>query len=206
MRQILLTLSLTLFTSLIFAKEIEATVVFENLTDKALTSGLFTIVELNQTIEVNTAESFTITLPEKGKYQFSFVSDDFNAYTVYPERINRRKNTITIRLMDKTKLKKGNDKVLPVDTDKNLTNEQIEQRIAEGTLNFIIHGIDHSIPEAYVRFKEAYGIGVVKKNCMIDPLSYKKAIKNNQMIADYLNKKYGTAWLSALQIKPLGIK
>ncbi len=180
MRKILLTLILSLFTSLIFAKEIEATVVFENLTDKTLTSGVFTIVELNQTIEVNKAESFTITLPERGKYQFSFVSDDFTAYTVYPERINRRKNTITIRLMDKTKLKKGSNKVLPIDVDKDLTDEQIEQRIAEGTLNFIIHGIDRSIPEAYVRFKEEYGIGLVKENCMIDPLSYKKQSKTTK--------------------------
>lgn len=93
MRKIILTFILALFTSMTFATEIIATVVFENLTDKELKSGEFTIIDLNQKIEISKAGIFKITLPEKGKYQFSFVSDDFTAYTFYPKRINKRKNT-----------------------------------------------------------------------------------------------------------------
>ncbi|WP_247653626.1 hypothetical protein [Flavobacterium sp. CS20] len=87
-----------------------------------------------------------------------------------------------------------------------LTDEQIEQRIENGTLNFIMHGIDSSIPKEYVEFKEKYGIGLIKENCVIDPLSFKKATENNQMIFDFLNKKYGTDWLNELKTKPFGIK
>lgn len=206
MKKIILTLTLVFFTSITFAAEIEATVVFENLTNKEFTSGEFTIIELNKKTEVNKAESFKITLPEKRKYQFSFVSDDFTAYTFYPIRINDKKNTITIRLMEKTEFKSDGIQSFPMNLDTNLTDEQIKKRISEGTLNFIMHGIDGSIPEEYIRFKKKYGIGLIKESCVIDPFSFKKATENNQMIFDYLNKKHGTYWLTELKAKPFGIK
>ena len=206
MKKIILTLTLALFTSMAFATEIVATVVFENLTDKELKSGEFTIIDLNKKIEISKAESFKITLPEKGKYQFSFVSDDFTAYTFYPTRINKRKNIITIRLMEKTEFKNTEIYSFPMNLETNLTDEQIEQRIENGTLNFIMNGIDSSIPEEYVGFKEKYGVGLVKENCVIDPISFKKTRENNEMIFDYLNRKYGTEWQNELKTKPFGIK
>jgi hypothetical protein len=206
MRKIILTLTISFFTLMTFATEIVATVVFENLTEKELKSGEFTIIDLNKKIEISKTESFKITLPEKGKYQFSFVSDDFTAYTFYPTRINKRKNTITVRLMEKTDFKSGGIYSFPMDLETDLTDEQIEQRIENGTLNFIMHGIDSSIPKEYVDFKEKYGIGLIKENCAIDPMSFKKATENNQMIFDFLNKKYGTDWLHELKAKPFGIK
>ena len=69
-----------------------------------------------------------------------------------------------------------------------------------------MHGIDGSIPKEYLAFKEKYGIGLIKENCLIDPISFKKVTENNQMIFDYLNKKYGTEWLTELKNKPFGIK
>jgi hypothetical protein len=203
---ITLILALTCTVSKATEKEIIAEVIFENLTNKEFTSGEFTIINSNRKIEVNKAESFKITLPEKGKYQFSFVSDDFTAYTFYPTRINTRKNTITIRLMEKIEFKNGGIYSFPMNLETDLTDEQIETRISDGTLNFIMHGIDSSIPEEYVIFKEKYGIGLIKENCVIDPLSFKKATENNQMISEYLNKKYGAEWLTELKAKPFGIK
>ncbi len=209
MKKIFITLILALTCTISKAteKEIIAEVVFENLTNKEFTSGEFTIMNSNRKIEVNKAENFKITLPKKGKYQFSFVSDEFTAYTFYPTRINNRKNTITIRLMEKTELSiSGEVFSFPMNLDTNLTDEQIEQRIENGTLNFIMHGINNSIPKEYLKFKEKYGIGLIKENCVIDPLSFKKTTENNQMIFDYLNKKYGENWLNELQTKPFGIK
>ncbi|WP_047419861.1 hypothetical protein [Cellulophaga sp. Hel_I_12] len=209
MKKIFITLILALICTISKAteKEIIAEVTFENLTNKEFTSGEFTIINSNHKIEVNNAESFKITLPEKGKYLFSFVSDDFTAYTFYPARISNRKNTITIRLMEKTELSYSSGIYsFPMNLDTNLTEEQIKIRISDGTLNFIIHGIDGSIPEEYLAFKEKYGIGLIKENCVIDPLSFKKVTENNQMIFDYLNKKYGTEWLTELKAKPFGIK
>ena len=202
----MLTLTLVLCASLSFATEIMATVVFQNLTDQELKSGEFTIIDLNQKIEIHKAESFSVTLPKKGKYQFSFTSEDFTASTFYPSRINKRKNTITVRLMAKTEFDGSGIHSFPLILESDLTDEQIEQRIEDGSLNFIIHGIDHSIPQEYQKFKEKYGIGVVKENCLIDPLSFKKTTENNQMICDFLNKKYGAEWLEELESKPFGIK
>jgi hypothetical protein len=207
LRKIILTFfTLALLSTLTFATEIIATVIFENLTEKELKSGEFTIINLNKKIEIYKAESFKITLPKKGPYQFSFVSDDFTSYTIYATRINKRKNTITIRLMEKTELKTGLINAIPLNLETDLTDEQIEKQIADGTLNFIMHGIDGSIPEDYVKFKEKYGIGLIKENCVVDPWSFKKATENNQMIVDFLNKKYGANWLKELKTKPFGIK
>jgi hypothetical protein len=209
MKKIIITLItvLTFTVSKANDKEIIAEVVFENLTGKELNSGEFFITETNERIEIKDTQSFKITLPSKGKYQFGFATEDFTAYTYYPSRITNNKNTITIRLVEKTKLTLNNGTFsFPMNLDTNLTTEQIEKRISEGTLNFITHGINSSIPEEYVRFKEKYGIGLIKENCVVDPLSFKKARENNQMIFDYLNKKYGTDWLNELPTKPFGIK
>ncbi|TDE27799.1 hypothetical protein E0I61_13900 [Flavobacterium ranwuense] len=209
MKKIILTiiLALTFTVSKANEKEIIVEVVFENLTGKKLNSGEFFITETNERIEIKETKSFKITLPNKGKYQFGFATDDFTAYTFYPSRITNKKNIITIRLLEKSELT-FNTGILsfPINLNTNLTYEKIEQRIAEGNLNFIVHGIDNSIPKEFIQFKEKYGIGLVKENCVIDPLSFKKATENNQMISDFLIKKYGEDWLKELPTKPFGIK
>ena len=101
MKNIIITLilSLTFIAAKASAKEIIAEVIIENLTDKEFTSGELTIIDLNKTIKVTKAENFTIRLPEKGKYKFGFTTDDFMIFVYYPARINKRKNTITVRLV-----------------------------------------------------------------------------------------------------------
>ncbi|TDE03587.1 toxin-antitoxin system YwqK family antitoxin [Flavobacterium hiemivividum] len=73
------------------------------------------------------------------------------------------------------------------------------------TLNFIIHGIDNKVPQEYLNFKTKYGIGLIIENCAVDPFSFSRASKNNRMISEYLNTKYGKAWLNELSLKPYGI-
>jgi len=134
------------------------------LTNKELTLGEFTIINSNRKIEVTTANSFKITLPEKGKYQFSFFSDEFDTYTFYPTHITDKKKTITIRLVEKTIVNSGNKlHLVPLHLQTKLTDEQMEKLISQGTLNFIMHGLNNSIPEEYVLFKAKYGIGLIKK-------------------------------------------
>lgn len=65
MRKIILAFALALFTSMVFATEVVATVVFENATNKEFKTGKFSIINLNKIIKVSKAESFEITLPEK---------------------------------------------------------------------------------------------------------------------------------------------
>lgn len=142
-----LILALTFTVSKANEKEIIAVVVFENLNGKELNSGEFFITETNKRIEIKDTQSFKITLPSKGKYQFGFATEGFNAYTYYPSRITNNTNAITIRLVEKTKLTLNNGTFsLPMNLDTNLTDEQIEKRISQGTLNFIMYGINSSVP------------------------------------------------------------
>lgn len=146
-------------------------------------------------------------MPAKGKYQFSFSTPDFTAYTVYPVVINETKNTITVKLVEKKDMLIATQRVSkPLSPNSNLTVEQIEQQIIAGQVHFVMYGIDNSIPDEYIAFQKKYGIELVKENCVIDPLSFKKATENNQIIANYLYKKYGDDWLLDLGSKPFGIK
>lgn len=207
---IILLLSLPLTVLKAANKEIIATVVFENTTEKAFSSGEFYISEANKKMEISTLDSFQITLPEKGKYIFSFYSADFETYTFYPVIINERKNTITVKLFEKTEKKKlvrttiRASKLLR-NTQK-LSSEQIEQLIAEGQVHFITHGLDNAIPAEYNAFQEKYGISIKRENCVLDPITVQKTTENNQIIANYLTAKYGENWLTDLSIKPFGVK
>jgi hypothetical protein len=188
-------------------KEIIAEVVFENTTGKTFTTGSFYITETNKRLEINTLESFKITLPAKGKYLFSFSTPDFTSYTIYPAVINDRKNTITVRLVEKKELVSTVAPFSkPFTANTALTEEQIKQQIVTGQVYFIMHGIDNSIPDEYIAFQKKYGIGLKKENCVLDPLSFKRTIENNQIIANYLNNKYGNSWMLDLTVKPFGLK
>ncbi|MEH0154641.1 hypothetical protein V6R21_10920 [Limibacter armeniacum] len=185
-------------------KAITAHVVFENLTDKILTQGEFYVTGLDQKIELTSEKSFSITLPKSGRYQFGFYSETFDSYVYYPARITAHKNTITIRLKDIEK--KGRNSFLNSPIKYSLSDKAIEQKIENNELDFIIHGLNNTIPQEYQRFKEKYGIGFTIKNCIIDPITLKETSKNNQTIFDYLNRKYGDEWQKDLPIKPFGIK
>jgi hypothetical protein len=202
---LLFTTALTICTA--SDKEIIAEVVFENTTGKTFTTGSFYITETNKRLEINTLESFKITLPAKGKYLFSFSTPDFTSYTIYPAVINDRKNTITVRLVEKKELVSTVAPFSkPFTANTALTEEQIKQQIVTGQVYFIMHGIDNSIPDEYIAFQKKYGIGLKKENCVLDPLSFKRTIENNQIIANYLNNKYGNSWMLDLTVKPFGLK
>jgi len=54
-------------------------------------------------------------------------------------------------------------------------------------------------------FKQKYGVHVLYENCVITPFMSEKAKKNNQEVAQYLNKKYGESWKKDLEIIPYGL-
>ena len=204
---LVISLVLTFTVSKATEKEIKAEVVFENLTDRELHFGEFFITETYQRIEVKDTNGFTVTLPREGKYQFTFLTVNFDVKISYPNRITHKNNIITIKLLEKTELTFDIRTLsFPMNLETNLTDEQIEQRIVEGSLNFIMHAIDSYIPKEFDDFKEKYGVGLIKENCIIDPISFKKATEHNQMIYNYLIKKHGNIWINELMTKPFGIK
>lgn len=89
--------------------------------------------------------------------------------------------------------------------NKNFTDEQIEEQITYGNVNFIIPGIHNNIPDSFIRFKRKYGIGLCIEHCAIDPFAFNSARENNKRIAQYLNRLHGEEWQEELLVKPLGI-
>jgi hypothetical protein len=187
---------------------VTASVVFENLTEKTSVSGVFYITETNQQIEISTLDDFKIKLPKKGKYQFRFYSEDVNAVTYYPVRITDLKNTVTIRLENKSKPIIDNNfpAYFPTEDLAKFSKDQIKERIVNGTVNFIIHGLVEPNFEISQAFKDEYGIGIIIKNCVVDPISYKTAVNNNKIIAEYLTSIFGTEWQIKLPAKPFGLQ
>ncbi|MBA6151702.1 FEKKY domain-containing protein [Gelidibacter maritimus] len=187
----------------IFSERIAVTIIFENFSDKTAISGVFYISETNQRLEINSLEPFTITLPKKGRYQFEFYSEDVKAFIYYPTKITKRKNTVTIRLENRT----NNSEAIsvPIKDISNFSNEQIEDGINNGTINFIVHGLTALSPDAIKLFKDVYGIGFISENCVIDPMSYRTAINTNKRIEAYLNYKFGEDWQNKLPAPPFGL-
>ena len=202
---LLVILNFTLVTAA--TKEITAEVVFENAIGLKLESGEFFITELNTRITITTTDSFKITLPAAGKYQFGFSTNEFGSQVTYPERITLKKNTITIRLVPKIEtVLSSNNTPITLNFANKPSEELIEQLFIKGRLNFIVHGLDAKISDEFIVFKNKYGVGIRKENCAIDPVSFKKVRENNSIIAEFLSKRQGTSWLNELPIKPIGLK
>lgn len=192
----------------VMAHQITATVVFENFSEHTSISGVFYILQTNQTIPIHSIDSFTIELPKKGKYQFEFYSEDVDAVTYYPVRITDRKNTVTIRLKHKIiSFEVENvSHTSPLKDISNFSNEQIEAGITDGSINFIFHGLTTLSPEAVNMFKEEFGVGFISQNCVVDPISFKIAMVTNKKIELFLNGKFGDRWKVKLPGQPFGLK
>ncbi len=194
-------------SSIASEKKIVATVIFENLTNEKFSSGEFKIFETGEIFQINSDENFTIELPEKGKYQFSFQTNEFISYVYYPSKISAKKNIITIRLTElKSSIFKNEILSFSDYADLKMTDQVILEKINNKKLNFIIHGINNNTPENYSEFLEKFGIGFKTENCVVDPISYKKTTENNKRIIEYLDKTYGKDWIKELPTKPFGFK
>lgn len=194
------------FTST-FSDPITATVVFENFTQKTSISGVFYISETNQNLQINSLDQFTIILPKKGKYQFRFYSEDVNAITYYPVRITEHKNTVIIKLEDKTTASEvvTSPNRYSIKDISGFSVEQIEEGLINGTINFIAHGLVPVDPDAATVFKTNYGVGFINENCVIDPILFKIAINTNKKIELYLISKFGKDWKNQLPATPFGL-
>ncbi|PKG50944.1 hypothetical protein [Olleya sp. 1-3] len=197
----------TITTSSASNKEIVAEVVFENLSDTPFDTGQFIISETNTKVLVTSTDSFNITLPKKGKYNFSFSTYNFISSISYPKKITKNKHVIYIRL-----IAKNNAFQNKYSLQKNLTNqdklsdEDIADLIKSGSVNFIANAITNNISEEYIQFKKEYNIGFIIENCAIHPLAFGVAVENNKIISAFLSRIYGENWKNTLKNKPLGVK
>lgn len=191
-----------------FSYQITATIVFDNTTKKTSVSGVFYITETNESFQVNSLDNFTVELPKKGKYHFRFHSEDVNAFTPYPVRITERKNTIKIKLENKTEAIASDPSVkhLPLTDISDFSLEQLEEGIALGSINFIVHGLVAPDPEAVNIFKMEYGVGFTSENCAVDPISFQIAMTTNKKIEEYLTITFGNDWKNNVPAQPFGLQ
>lgn len=208
MKIIFCLLALTASITSAFSTSITALITFENSTDKTSIAEVFYISETNQSIQINSLDSFTVELPMKGKYHFKFYSEDVDALMSHPVRITERKNTVIIRLENKTGAVVSNpsEKRFQMQDIPNFSTEQLEAGIALGTINFIVHGLVGINPDAINVFKKAYGVGFTIENCVVDPISFKRAMRTNKNIEAYLNSKFGKDWKNKLPATPFGLQ
>jgi hypothetical protein len=204
MKNCILTILFLFTLTIAQAKEITAHIIFKNRTGKRLTAGKFYIKELEKTLDISSTKSFTVTLPEKGKYSFGFRTDEFEAYTMYPARITENKNVITVRLEEKPA--KRDTIHFSFDTKiTHLEDAPLESKIAEGKINFIFHSIQ-KLNVDFAAFQEKYGIGYVSKNCIMDSFTLKASTEHNSRIEAYLTQTYGKGWKKDLPLHPFGIQ
>ena len=190
-----------------YSYQITATIVFENLTEKTSISGMFIIPETNQKFEIKSLDKFTIELPKPAKYEFQFQTEEGNALICYPARITNLNNIITIRLENKAQDGYIGSNVNPVTITEisEYNTQQMEDGVAYGTINFIVHGLLAPDPEKIKAFKKSYGVGYRSENCVVDPISFKVAMSNNKKIEAYLTSKFGDDWKIKLPAQPFGL-
>lgn len=80
--------------------------------------------------------------------------------------------------------------------------ENFENLLEQKNVSFVVFGM---VSNDYSDFEKKYGVKVKTENCVISPGISKTATINNQMIANYLNEKFSTAWKDDLKIIPFGL-
>lgn len=189
-----------LFTSLLFISlfsckptEVPVTIHFENPKNIPFEKGSLSIPKLGKSFDVNTLEDVKINL-KKGKYYINFKNDSIPNSSVFA-KITPKSNHVNIQLREKT--------VLNIDDYRLASEENIQDLLKKQNANFINFGLGM---QNFTDFKKKYGIGNKNQGCVISESLSKNATRNNQFLAEYLDKKYGEAWRKDLPFLPLGLK
>ena len=171
--------------------EIPVTIQFNY--DKNITfeKGTITIKETKQILEIKSLEDITIPL-KKGKYTFIFNSENYRNVWI-SKKINEKNNVINLFIIENKSL----------EIKSQFSEESVLLQLENGTANFINFGLGI---QDFSEFKKKYGIGNSNQGCVISGNIGSDATKNNQIIADYLDKKYGEVWREDLPFLPFGLK
>ena len=121
-----------------------------------------------------------------------FYAEEFVSYILYPSKITSRKNIIRIRLESKIK-------------SNAVSGFTIYTNNPDIGMNFVYNGINNK-PIDFTRFTEEYGVGMISKNCVVDPLMMKYVTAHNQKVAAYLTAKFGVTWKDDLPATPFGLQ
>ena len=153
--------------------------------------GRITIKETNQTFEITSLEDFIIPL-EKGKYTIIFSSEKFGKYAI-SKKINEKDKVFNLIIIEEKSL----------EIQSQFSEELVLNQLENGTANFINFGLGM---HDFSQFKKKYGIGSHNLGCVISGNIGSDATKNNQLIANYLDKKYGESWRKDVPFLPYGLK
>lgn len=153
--------------------------------------GRITIKENNQSFEITSLEDFIIPL-EKGKYTIIFTSENFNNIWI-SKKINEKDKIFNLIIVEEKSF----------EIQSQFSEELVLNQLENGTANFINFGLGI---QDFSEFKKKYGIGNYNQGCVISGNIGSDATKNNQLIANYLDKKYGESWRKDVPFLPYGLK
>lgn len=173
--------------------EIPITIHFENPKNLPFEKGILQISGIEKSFQINSLENITVDL-KKGKHTFTFQKDGIPNSTK-TIRISKKNNYIVIQLRENIFFNIENSIGIPEENTENLLKNK--------NATFINFGLEM---QDFTDFKKKYGIGNKNQGCVISGSLGKRATKNNQLIAEYLDKKYGKIWREDLPFLPYGLE
>lgn len=188
-------ISISLLFILLFSckpAEVPVTIHFQNPENIPFEKGSICIPKLGKYFDVNSLEDLKINL-KKGKYYIKFKNDSIlNSSDL--AKISPKNNHVNIQIREKIDINIADYHVA--------SEENIEKFLKNQNANFINFGLGM---QNFTDFKKKYGVGNKNQGCVISGALGENATINNQFIAAYLDKKYGSDWRKDLPFIPYGL-
>ena len=190
-------LLVAIFISLFFTntfilkkEEIPTTIHFNFDTNIHIEKGKITIKETDQIFEITSLEDFVIPL-RKGKYTIIFTAENFAKIRI-SKKIKEKDHVFNISIIESRSL----------GIQSQFSEELVLFQLENGSANFINFGLGM---QNFTDFKKKYGIGNKNQGCVISGNEGSDATKNNEIIAEYLDKKHCATWREDLPFLPFGL-
>lgn len=192
--RLLFTLFISIFFTTTFSlknEEIPLTIHFNYSKNINFEKGTITIKETKQIFEITSLQDLIIPL-KKGKYTIIFSAENFGKVWI-SKKINDKNYTFNLAVRENAN----------VAIQSPISEELVLNQVEKGTANFINFGLGM---QDFSAFNKKYGIGNLNQGCVISGNIGSDATKNNQLIAKYLDKKYGEIWRKDVPFLPFGLK
>lgn len=154
----------------------------ENQSSKPFTSGVLNIQETGYKKTIKSTHSFSILLPQKGKYSFTFETPGFFAVIDQPRKIRKNNKTIEIKLYEKTEKK--------IYLNSSTPHTFIENLFQKNVLTLYYPSITAQLSNEQLKFSQTYNIQFQTISCTINGLELTKIQNHNKRITRFLKHKF----------------